>query len=116
MVLESPPLSDENVKKLADADFEFNARELSYNDRVNEQIPEDLPGVLLQKVEPGGWASLGGLHGGDFLMSVAGKTTSNIAELKAALDQIKKDKPRRVVFFVRRGIHTLFCEVEPDYR
>jgi len=70
----------------------------------------------LQKVETGGWASLGGLRGNDFIMSVAGKPTPTVAELKAVLDQIRKDKPRRIVFFVRRGIHTLYCEIEPDYR
>ena len=71
---------------------------------------------MLQRVENGGLASLAGLRGNDFVMSVAGKTTSTVAELKAALEQIRKDKPRRVVFFVRRGIHTLYCEIEPDYR
>jgi len=49
-------------------------------------------------------------------MSVGGKPTSTVAELKAVLDQVRKDKPRRIVFFVRRGIHTLYCEIEPDYR
>ncbi len=116
MALESPPLSEENVKRLTDTDFEFTARELSYTDRVNQHIPEGLQGVLLQKVETGGWASLGGLRGEDFVISVDGKPTPAIAELKAVLDQIRKDKPRRIVFFVRRGIHTLFCEIEPDYR
>jgi serine protease Do len=116
MVLESPPVSDDNVKRMTDADFEFSARELSYTDRVDQQIPEGLQGVLLQKVETGGWASLGGLRGNDFIMSVGGKQTATVAELKAALDQIRKEKPRRIVFFVRRGIHTLYCEIEPDYR
>jgi S1-C subfamily serine protease len=116
MALEAAPATDDNVKRLVDADFEIGARELSYNDRLNLQIPEGLQGVLLQKVETGGWASLGGLRGNDFIMSVAGKPTPTVAELKAVLDQIRKDKPRRIVFFVRRGIHTLYCEIEPDYR
>jgi len=116
MALEAPPISDDNVKRMTDADFELSARELSYTDRVDQQIPEGLQGILLQKVETGGVASLGGLRGNDFLMSVGGKPTSTVAELKAVLDQVRKDKPRRVVFFVRRGIHTLYCEIEPDYR
>ena len=116
MVLEAPPPSDENVKRLKDADFEITARELSYMDRVTRHLPEDLQGVLLQKVETGGWASLGGLHVDDLVISIDGKPTPAISDLKAALDRIRKDKPRRVVFFVRRGIHTLFCEIEPDYR
>ncbi len=116
MSLEAPPISDENVKRMTDTDLEFSARELSYTDRVNQQIPEGLQGVLLQKVETGGLASLGGLRGNDFVISVGGKPTATVAELKAALEQIRADKPRRVVFFVRRGIHTLYCEIEPDYR
>lgn len=116
MVLEPPPTSDENVKRMTDADFEFNARDVSYTERLNMQIPADLEGVLLQKVEAGGWASLGGLRGNDFVMSVNGKPTPTVDELKDILDGIRKEKPRRVVFFVRRGIHTLFCEIEPDYR
>jgi len=116
MVLEAPPTSDENMKRLADADFELNAREVSYTERLNMQIPADLQGVLLQKVETGGWASLGGLRGNDFVMSVNGRATPTVAELKDVLDGIRKEKPRRIAFFVRRGIHTLFCEIEPDYR
>lgn len=116
MVLEAPPAGEENAKRLTDDDFEFSARELTYADRVKMRIPEDLHGVLLRKVETGGWASLGGLRGEDFVVSIDGRPTPTIAELKAVFDQIRKDKPRRVVFFVRRGIHTLFCEIEPDYR
>ena len=71
---------------------------------------------MLQKVETGGVASLGGLRGNDFVMSVNGKTIASVNDLKTVLDQIRQDKPRRVVFFVRRGIHTLYCEIEPDYR
>ena len=85
-------------------------------DRVTRHLPEDLQGVLLQKVETGGWASLGGLHVDDLVIGIDSKPTPAISDLKAALIGSRKDKPRRVVFFVRRGIHTLFCEVEPDYR
>jgi len=116
MALEAPPTNDDNIKSMTDADFEFSASELSYNDRVDRRIPEKLSGVLVQKVEPGGWASLGGLRGGDFLMSVDGKSTPTVADLTSALDDVREKKPRRVVFFVRRGIHTLYCEIEPDYR
>ena len=101
---------------MKDADFEFAARELTYADRLKRRIPDDMQGVLLRKVENGGWASLGGLRGGDFVIYIDGKPTPTVAELKSVLEDIRKEKPRRVVFFVRRGIHTLFCEIEPDYR
>ena len=116
MALEAAPADDRDVKSMKDTDFEFGARELTYSDRLKRRIPDDLQGVLLQKVENGGWASLGGLRGNDLLISVDGKATTTVAELKSVLEKIRKDKPRHVVFFVRRGIHTLFCEIEPDYR
>jgi serine protease Do len=116
MVLEAAPPMVENAKRLKDLDFGIDARELTYLDRVGRRLPEDLQGVLLQKVETGGWASLGGLHADDVVLNVDGKPVPALADFKKALDQMRQDKPRRVAFFVRRGIHTLFCEVEPDYR
>ena len=116
MVLEVAPPMVENAKRLKDLDFGIDARELTYLDRVGRRLPEDLQGVLLQKVETGGWASLGGLHAADVVLNVDGRPVPALADFKRALDQMRKDKQRRVAFFVRRGIHTLFCEVEPDYR
>jgi serine protease Do len=116
MALEASPPAAENAKRMKDLDFGIDARELSYMDRVRRHLPDDLQGVLLQKVEDGGWASLGGLRGGDIVISVDGRPTPALAELKKVVDQMRKDQPRRIVFFVRRGIHTLFCEVEPDYQ
>lgn len=116
MALEAAPADDRDVKSMKDTDFEFGARELTYSDRLKRRIPDDLQGVLLQKVENGGWASLGGLRGNDLLISVDGEATPTVAKLKSVLKKIREKKPRHVVFFVRRGIHTLFCEIEPDYR
>ena len=115
MVLEAQPTPDDDVKKLTDDDFDFTAREPSYTDRVSKHIPETLQGVLVQKVERGGWAALGGLRGDDFIISVDGQPTPTVAELKSLLKKVLKNKPRQVVFFVRRGIHTVFCEIEPEY-
>ncbi|MEN6450239.1 MAG: PDZ domain-containing protein [Thermoguttaceae bacterium] len=116
MALEAAPGENENVKRWTDNDFEFTARELTYTDRVDLHIPDGLQGLLVQKVESGGWASLGGLHEDDFITRIGAKTIGNVADLKAAMESIRKEKPRRVVVFVRRGIHTRFCEIEPDYR
>ncbi|NLF09086.1 MAG: PDZ domain-containing protein [Pirellulaceae bacterium] len=116
MNLEAAPADDRDAKSMKDADFEFSARELTYADRLRMRLPDEFKGVLLQKVENGGWASLGGLRGNDLLISIDGKAAPTVAELQAVLEEIRKAKPRHVVFFVRRGIHTLFCEIEPDYR
>ncbi len=88
---------------------------MSYQDRIAQQLPDAVHGVIVTKVENGGWASLGGLRTDDILMEVDGKAIGSIDELKPVLAKIRKDKPRRTVFLIRRGIHSRFCEIEPDY-
>ena len=42
----------------------------------------------------------------------------NIVSLEAfrqAIDEIKQAKPRQVVLFVQRGVHTRFKEIEPNW-
>ena len=48
-------------------------------------------------------------------MALDGKRISTVAELEKMLKQFRETKPRRVVFFVRRGIHTCYLELEPKW-
>jgi len=113
MTLEAPPTQTDRLAKHEDDDFEFTARNLSAMDRFRKKLGADEKGVLVAKVVPGGWANLGGLSVGDVLVSVQGQPTSDVAALKGILKKVRTDRPRRVVFFVRRGIHTVFLEIEP---
>ena len=116
MMLEAAPSRIENAKQYSDTDFEFAARDMVFDDRNRMKLDDSVAGVLVQQVEPAGWAALGGLGNNDVLISVNGKTTTNVGDLKSVLDQARKDKPRRLVFFIRRGISTKYLEIEPDWR
>jgi serine protease Do len=98
-----------------DDQFQFKARDLSFDDRTDEHLPADVKGVRIVAVERAGWAALAGLGTGDILISIAGKPVENIAALKTLLAQLRDTKPRRAAFFIRRGIHTKFLEVEPRW-
>ena len=115
MKLEAPAQTAATPLAHTDADFEFSTRDLTYQDRIVHQLPAAVHGVIVTKVENGGWASLGGIHPDDIVLGVDGKSIGSIDELKPILAQIRKNKPRRVVFLIRRGIHSRFCEIEPDY-
>ena len=116
LTLEAPPTPTDRLPKVEDEDFEFTARNLSAMDRIQKKEDASLRGVLIQSVESGGWASFGGLVGGDVLISVAGKPTADVDALQKVMTQVKTDKPRRIVFFIKRGIHTVYKEIEPDWR
>jgi len=116
MTLEAPPTPTDRMPKYEDEDFEFTARNLSAMDRIRKKEDASLRGVLIQSTEPGGWAAFGGIIDGDVLISVAGKPTADVGALEKVLTRVKKDKPRRIVFFLKRGIHTIYKEIEPDWR
>ncbi|MBT3198732.1 MAG: PDZ domain-containing protein [Phycisphaerales bacterium] len=116
MTLEAPPVSSDRLATCEDDNFEFTARNMSAMDKFRKKLDATLRGVLVVKVESGGWAALGGLASGDVLLSVQGQPTGDVDLLKTALEQIKAKRPRRVVFFIRRGIHTVYREIEPVWQ
>ena len=115
VVLETPPAPGSELESHKDVDFEFTAREMSFFDRTEKKLDPKLEGVLVHRVEPAGWAALGGLDAGDVLMSVDGKAVASIRLLREALSAARKAKATRVVFQIRRGVHTAFLEISPAW-
>jgi serine protease Do len=95
--------------------LEFTARDIGQSDRVSDKLPEDLKGVLITAVTPAGWAALGGLSSADILISMDGKPVESIDGMKPILADLEKNKRSPVVMFVRRGITTLYIELEPSW-
>ena len=52
---------------------------------------------------------------GDLLLSVGAMPVSDTAKLEAAMQNLKEERPKYVTFFVRRGAHTMYLELEPDW-
>jgi serine protease Do len=113
--LAQQPKPSSELPEYKDDRFEFTARELSLNDRVDDKLEADVPGLKVNAVQNAGWTALAGLSSGDVLLKVDGKPMDSIATLKALLQGYRDSKPRRVVFFVRRGVYTFFLEIEPKW-
>jgi len=116
MTLEAPPTPSDRLAKYEDQDFELTVRDLSVMDRIRKKEDQSLRGVLVERTEPGGWAAFGGLSGGDVVISIDSVATPEVAQVEKILKAAKQSKPRRIVFFVKRGIHTMYVEIEPDWR
>jgi serine protease Do len=109
------PKPNSELEEHKDDRFEFTAREMSLSERVNAKLQEAEKGVRLASVQSAGWTALAGLSSGDILFSIDGQPVDSIKALKDIMTRLHEAKPRRVVFFVKRGIHTLFAEVEPKW-
>ena len=110
----SPPLPRE-MKRYDDEDFGFRARDLADVDRRDPRLAPDVMGVLIDGVTQGSWASLGRLAGGDVIEAIDGRPVANVDDLAARLKTIKSTKPASVVLFVRRGVRTLFLDLQPAW-
>jgi serine protease Do len=111
----SPRLQRE-MRKYRSDEFEFTAREVSFFDRVEEQLATDQQGVLVESVTAGSWAELGTLSAGDLILEVDGRPAGNVDSLRRELERVAAAKEKVVVIKVLRGIHTCYLEIEPNWK
>ncbi|WP_264501095.1 PDZ domain-containing protein [Luteolibacter flavescens] len=111
------PTDDSELREYKDELFEFTARQLStaQRDKLKTDLGEEPAGISVMKVEPSGWAALGGLAPDDVILTIDGKPMNEIEELKGKLVSLRDTKPRSVVFGIRRGPRTWFLEIEPRW-
>ncbi len=113
--LQASPVSTRELVEYRDDTFDFVARDLTVQDRLQPTLDRNLAGVLVTGVETGGWAALAHLAVGDVVLAVDGAPVESRAALATRMKRIAEARPERVVLFVRRGVQTLFLEMEPAW-
>jgi serine protease Do len=111
----APPLARE-MKRYDDEDFGFRARDLADADRRDPRLDRDTTGVLVDSVANGSWASLGRLSAGDVILAIDGRNVANVEDLAVRLKEIHASRPSSVVVFVRRGVKSLFLDLQPAWQ
>ena len=111
----APPLARE-MKRYEDEDFGFRARDLADADRRDPRMSSDTTGVFVDSVVNGSWASLGRLAAGDVILSIDGRDITNVDDLAARLKDVRSRRPASVIVFVRRGVKSLFLDLQPAWQ
>ncbi|MGN6552890.1 MAG: PDZ domain-containing protein [Verrucomicrobiota bacterium] len=111
----SPRLRRE-MKKYWNENFEFTARDVSFFDAAEEQWENRETGALVEEVKSGSWAELGSLQVGDLILEVDGTPIQTVDGLRQEMERIASAKKSVLVVKVLRGIHTLYLEMEPDWK
>jgi serine protease Do len=115
LTLEADEPAMEDLRNFKDKVLEFTVRDMTRKERIEQRIPDDVLGVRVDAVENSGWASLAHVAVGDVLMAIDGAPTPDVDAAKRLLKAAAEKKPRRLVFYLRRGVHTLFAELEPTW-
>lgn len=111
--LSEQPKPEREMKTYENIVLEFKGHDLSYDDRIELNYDQSERGVLVTQVEPGGWASVGGLHEDDVIQAVNGQKVVVIGDLERILTAEQKNSSKYIVIFVKRGIYTFFLELQP---
>jgi S1-C subfamily serine protease len=109
------PKSRMDAESYTSAEFELTARELVFQDYRAFDLKPEFRGVLVIKVEEGGWSGVGGLEAGDLIQRVDDHVIEAPADLKQVLDMATTNRQRKLVFFVQRQGRTQFITVQPRW-
>lgn len=113
--LDKRPDPSNELPKYEEETFEFTLRELSFADLVNRRLDLNQSGLLVENVEPAGWGAIAGLRQGDLLLKAEDQELEDVDQFERLMNRLIAQRKERIIFFVRRGIHTLFLELEPDW-
>jgi serine protease Do len=115
VVLERTRLRPDEARRHEDGDFEITARELTFFDRDERRWDAERKGVLVEAVDQGGWAGLGGLRPRDLILRIGDTPVRGLKSFRSALAKVKSAQPERVVVVVLRGVRTRFHYLEPEW-
>lgn len=116
LALERTRLTPEEARRNRNQDFELTVRELTFFDRDENRWNDDVKGVIVEQVEPAGWAGLGGIDSDDLIQRINQYDVTDLKSFKKAMKAVAKEQPQRVVVALLRGVHTRFQFLEPDWK
>ncbi|MBX3396185.1 MAG: PDZ domain-containing protein [Phycisphaerae bacterium] len=114
--LEPTKYGPSEALRLTNKDFEITIRNITFFDRDENQWDKDVQGVIVEQVESGGWASMGGVQPNDLIQQINEYPVKSRTSFRRAMEAIAKEQPERVVFLVLRGVQTRFQFVEPEWK
>jgi serine protease Do len=110
--LDASPRLPREMKKYEDPNFDFRVRDITAADQNEKSWAEGQAGVLVEAVREGGWAALGHLADGDLVLEIDGTPVPDVETVQKLMERVAEKKPAAVVIKVRRGIRTLFVELQ----
>jgi S1-C subfamily serine protease len=113
LVVSAP--SPRELAEYRDGQFEFSARDLTVQDRLQAMMDRQQAGALVTRVESGGWAAVAHLGVGDVILAVDGAPVEGAAALRARMERVAAGRSSRVVMLVLRGVQPRFLELTPPW-
>ena len=113
--LEETPNTAADARTGEDEVLEYKVRELTFMDRVENDLEKDYEGVIVSTVTPGSWAQVADLRVGDILLKINDRPVDDLRAFKEIVKTLAKERPKRVKIFVKRERSTAFVFMRPEW-
>ncbi len=98
-----------------DHDLGIAVREITLDHRLRMNLAPSDGGVLVDRIEPAGWVALAGMRTYDIIQRVDNVACGNVTAFRETIERLKKDRPKKIVFMVKRGVDSEFVVATPDW-
>ncbi len=115
VTLEEAPKDRYHAEKFSDDQFGITVREITFDSADDPEEPESFVGVIVDQVEPGGWAGLAGVRPGDRALKIGEDRVQGIDDFKRLLELARKAEKKEVLLFVRRAVTTHYIRIETHW-
>jgi serine protease Do len=116
LTLSKPPLPASEAPSYEDKHFEITVRDMVFDDYNRRLLDEgEIKGVVVDKLEQGGWADVAGLFPGDIILKIDGKDVPNAEKAEAVFTKVREEKKKDVVFLIWRNNRTSFLNVKTHW-
>jgi len=115
--LSETPKTRNEAKKVINRQFGLVVSEITFDAALVLGMGLETMGVIVDYVDGGSWASLGGLRSNDVIQRIDSQKITTIADFEKKIGEIEKGKRSDAIpILVLRGNETVFARIEPDWK
>lgn len=115
VVLVEQPTTNEQAARIWNATLSITLRGLTLYDRAERQLAANLQGVVVERVENGGYGGLAHLKEGDLLVQIDGAGVQAPEDVDRLLEEARTRKVHKLGLLVMRGADTRLLFVDAPW-
>jgi serine protease Do len=110
------PLTIEASERRWNAELSITVRDLTVFDRVQRSLAKNQQGVVVERVENGGYGGLAHLKEGDLIVRIDGAEVAHVADLELQLSAARRASRGKLSLMVMRGADSRLLFVDPPWK
>ena len=114
-VLAEPPVRFGQARRLWNEKMGLETCPITYDYRLNRNLPETIEGVVVTHVDGAAWAGLSGLQRWDIVQRVGDTRVANLDSFEVILAGARETKTDPLVFEILRGTETRIVSIDTNW-